>query len=161
MVVRIFAGVLLILVVFVAGWAYHLAEAVVSERNDFEKQVVEWVQERTTITQIDSIDEYRGKQSYAVVIGKNQVGTPVVAWLTEESVTFDRMDLAVPRENVEAAATQSFPGASIIRIVPGLDGEQRFWEVTMRDQDGRYHYLHYDLYSGALLTSYVLSPARR
>jgi uncharacterized protein YpmB len=148
---------LLILVVGVAGWGYHLSSSVVAKRHDFKEQVVQWVKERTTITEIESIDEYRGKESYAVVIGKNEAGTPVVAWLTEEKAAFDRMDLAVPRENVEAAIAQNYPGSSIIRMVPGLDGEKRFWEVTMQDQDGRYHYLHYDLFTGALLTSYMLS----
>jgi len=158
--IRILAGALLVLVLFAAGWAYHLTSSVAAERTEFEKQVQEWVEKRTEISEIESIDEYRGKESYAVVIGKNRAGTPVVVWLTEEKTVIGRMDLAVPRENVEAAIAQNFPGAEEVRIVPGLDGDQRFWEVTLKDQDGRYHYLHYDLYTGALLTSYVLSPAR-
>ena len=159
MAIRIFAGILLVLAMLTAGWAYHLTSTVAAERTNFEKQVLEWVEKRTTIVEIESIDEFRGKESYAVVIGKNQAGTPVVAWLSEARVFLDRIDLAVPRENVEAAVSQNFPGADIVRIVPGLEGEQRFWEVTLRDQGGRYRYLHYDLFTGALLASYVLSPA--
>ena len=150
---------LAVLLVVGAGFAYHLAASVVGGRSDFAEQVMTWVQERTTISQVDSIDEYRGKQSYAVVLGKNKEGTPVVAWLTDKTAAFDRMDRAVPRKNVEAAALKGFPQATITHIVPGLENEQRFWEVTLKDKDGRYHYLHYDLFSGALLASYVLSPA--
>ena len=68
------------------------------------------------------------------------------------------MERAVPRKSVEAAVLKSFPGSEVKQIVPGLDNEQRFWEVTLKDKEGRYHYLHYDLFSGALLTSYVLNP---
>jgi uncharacterized protein YpmB len=158
-VVRLIASVLTVLVLLVVGWAYHLTSSVVSARDDFEAQVRTWTQERTTITQIDSIEEYRGKQSYAVVFGKNKAGTPVIAWLTEETTVMDRWDLAVPKENVEAAVKRDYPQGVVTAIVPGLNGERRFWEVTMKDQDGRFHYLHYDLYTGQVLTSYVLSPA--
>ncbi|WP_400163742.1 DUF5590 domain-containing protein [Brevibacillus sp. TJ4] len=157
MAVRIIAGILVILLLVAGGFGYHLTSAVVSKKQDFEQQVEQWVRERTTIAEIESIDEYRGKQHYAVVIGKNKVGTSVVAWLTEDEVAFDRMDLAVPRENVEAAIAQNYPDAGMVRMVPGLDGDKRFWEVTVQDKDGRFHYLHYDLFTGELLTSYVLS----
>ena len=158
MVVRWIIGIIAALLLFVAGWAYHLASSVVQDRHDFESQVRQWVSERTTILEIEEIDEYRGKQSYAVVTGKNQAGTPVIAWLTEEHAIMDRFDLAVPKKSVEEAVKKSYPQSQITRIVPGMDGEQRFWEVTMEDQDGRFHYLHFNLYTGELLMSYVLSP---
>ncbi|MGG1659697.1 DUF5590 domain-containing protein [Brevibacillus sp. NRS-1366] len=158
MFVRIIVGVVAVVLLTGAGFAYHLTSSVVGERQAFDHIVQQWVHDRTTITQIESIDEYRGKESYAVVLGKNQAGTSVVAWLTEKSAAFDSMERAVPRKNVEAAVLKSFPEAEVRHIVPGLDKEQRFWEVTLKDKDGRYHYLHYDLFSGALLTSYVLNP---
>lgn len=158
MVVRWITGIIAALLLIVAGWAYHLASSVVQDRHDFASKVRLWVSERTTIEEIDEIDEYRGKQSYAVVTGKNQAGTPVIAWLTEEHAVVDRLDLAVPKKNVEDAIKRSYPESHVTRIVPGIDGEQRFWEVTLEDQDGRFHYLHFNLYTGELLTSYVLSP---
>ncbi|MFD2371724.1 DUF5590 domain-containing protein [Brevibacillus sp. GCM10020057] len=158
MVVRMIVVVIAALLVVGAGFAYHLTSFVVGGRSSFDEQVMKWVEERTTISQVESIDEYRGKQSYAVVIGKNQVGTPVVAWLTDKTAAFDRMDLAVPRKNVEEAVAKGFPGAKVTHIVPGMEGDKRFWEVTLKDKDGRFRYLHYDLFSGALLASYVLSP---
>ncbi|CAM3229385.1 MULTISPECIES: DUF5590 domain-containing protein [Brevibacillus] len=158
MIVRFITGVIAVLLLIAAGWAYHLTSSVIGGREDFQLQVQGWVQERTTITQIDSIDEYRGKESYAVVFGKNEAGTPVIAWLTEEKTVMDRLDLAVPKENVEEAVKRDYPQAVVTGMVPGLDGEQRFWEVTLQDHDGRFHYLHYDLYNGQILTSYVLSP---
>lgn len=154
---RMIVGALVFVLIVGAGFAYHLTSTVVGKRSDFDEQVMKWVQERTTISQVDSIDEYRGKQSYAVVLGKNQVGTPVVAWLTDKTAAFDRMDRAVPQKNVEAAVLKGFPGAKILHIVPGLDNDQRFWEVTLQDKDGRYRYLHYDLFHGGLLASYVLA----
>ncbi|MCK9906903.1 DUF5590 domain-containing protein, partial [Frankia sp. Cpl3] len=96
------------------------------------------------ITEIEQIDEYRGKQSYAVVIGKNRVGTPAIAWITPQSVVFDTMDKAVPRESVMAAVSKSFPQAKLLHLVPGIDGSVRFWEATLLDHDGRYRYIHYD-----------------
>jgi len=156
--VRMIVVVIAVLLVVGTGFAYHLTSSVVGERSSFDEQVRQWVQQRTTISQVESIDEYRGQQSYAVVLGKNQAGTPVVAWLTEKSAAFDRMDRAVPRKNVEQAVSKGFPGAKVTHIVPGLENDKRFWEVTLRDKDGRFRYLHYDLFSGALLASYVLSP---
>lgn len=158
MLVRIIVRAIIALLVTGAGFAYHLTASVAGERNQFEATVREWVQARTTIDEIESIDEYRGTESYAVVIGKNNAGTPVVAWMTAEKVAFDRMDLAVPRKNVEEAVSKAFPQSEITHIVPGLEKDKKFWEVTVKDANGRYHYLHYDLFSGALLASYVLSP---
>lgn len=148
----------MVLLLIFAGWAYHLTSSVVGGREAFQQQVRGWVQERTTIAEIESIDEYRGKESYAVVFGKNEAGTPVIVWLNEEKTVMDRLDLAVPKENVEEAVRRAYPQAVVTGMVPGLDGELRFWEVTLRDQDGRFHYLHYDLYNGQILTRYVLSP---
>jgi uncharacterized protein YpmB len=156
--VKIVAGVIAVILVLVLGSAYHLGATVVGKQDDFEAQVRQWVQERTTVAQIDSIDEYRGNQSYAVVLGKNQAGTPVVVWLTAETVAFDSLEKAVTRESVEAAVKKGFPDGAIRHIVPGIDEKNRFWEVTLQDQQGRFHYLHYDLFTGALLTSYVVSP---
>ncbi|GEB32767.1 MULTISPECIES: DUF5590 domain-containing protein [Brevibacillus] len=158
MLVRIIVGVIAALLLTIAGFAYHLTASVAGERTQFDATVREWVQTRTTIAEIESIDEYRGTESYAVVIGKNKAGTPVVAWMTADKVSFDRMDLAVPRKNVEDAVNKAFPKSEITHIVPGLEKDKKFWEVTVKDANGRYHYLHYDLFSGALLASYVLSP---
>jgi uncharacterized protein YpmB len=159
--VRIVLVVLALSVVAALGFAYHLASHVLEERHNFEAQVRKWVQDRTTITQIDAIEEYRGKQSYAVVLGKNATGTPVVAWLTAEHVVFDRLDLAVPKVKVEETAKRGFPQGSVLHVVPALEGEQRFWEVTLRDSGGRYHYLHYDFFSGKLLKSYAVQSIAR
>lgn len=158
MFVRIVVGVIAVILLTGAGFAYHLTSSVAGKRQAFDEVVRQWVQDRTTITEIESIDEYRGKESYAVVLGKNKAGTSVVAWLTDKTAAFDSMERAVPRKNVEAAVQKNFPNAEIRHIVPGLDAEKRFWEVTLKDQDGRFHYLHYDLFSGALSTAYTLSP---
>lgn len=153
---RIIAGVFAILLVVGLSSAYHLGATVVGKQKDFESQVRQWVQERTTIAQIATIDEYRGKESYAVVTGVNKAGTPVIVWMTADTIAFDTMERMVTRESVEAAVKKGFPQGEIYRIVAGIDGEKRFWEVTVRDEEGRFHYLHYDLYTGALLTSYVI-----
>jgi uncharacterized protein YpmB len=156
--VRIILSIVAVILLTGAGFAYHLTASVAGERNQFEETVRQWVQDRTTITEIESIDEYRGKESYAVVIGKNKAGTQVVAWITDKKVSFDRMDLAVPKKNVEEAVYKSFPQSEITHLVPGLENDKKFWEVTVKDKDGRFHYIHYDLFTGALLTSYVLAP---
>ncbi|USG63468.1 DUF5590 domain-containing protein [Brevibacillus ruminantium] len=158
MYLRITTIVLAALLLIVLGSAYHLSATVLGKQADFENKVRNWVQERTTITEIDSIDEYRGKQSYAVVIGKNRAGTKVIAWLTEDTIAFDTMERMVTRESVEASVKQGFPTGKILHLVPGMDENSRFWEVTLKNADGRFHYIHYDLYTGAVLTSYLVSP---
>ncbi|MEJ8544821.1 DUF5590 domain-containing protein [Brevibacillus borstelensis] len=158
MYARIITGIVAVILLIVLGSAYHLGATVRGKQNDFEAQVRQWVKDRTTIEQIDSIDEYRGNQSYAVVLGKNQAGTPVVVWLTADTIAFDSLEKAVTRESVETAVKKGFPGGTVRHIVPGIDEKNRFWEVTLQDEKGRFHYLHYHLFTGALLTSYVVSP---
>jgi uncharacterized protein YpmB len=154
--IRILVGVAIVLVVFALGFSYHLASHVVGERHAFEEQVRAWTKSRTGIVQIDEIAEYRGTQSYAVVLGKNAVGTPVVAWMTADTLVFDTLDRAVSKQSVLAAAKQGFPKARVLHAVPGLENGQRFWEVTLLDAEGRYQYVHYDLYTGRVLKAYAI-----
>jgi len=154
--IRILAGVAIALTVCAIGLAYHLASHVVGERHTFEEQVRAWTQSRTSIVQIDEIEEYRGTRSYAVVLGKNTAGTPAIAWMTEDTLVFDTMDQAVSKQSVLAAAQQGFPHARILHVVPGLENGQRFWEVTLLDEQGRYRYVHYDWYSGKVVKSYAI-----
>nr|WP_239565157.1 DUF5590 domain-containing protein [Brevibacillus fulvus] len=140
----------------VAVFVSHLVSSVVGDKRAMMEQARQWALERTNITEIEQIDEYRGKQTYAVVIGKNRVGTREIAWLTKDQIVFDTMEHAIPRENVEAAVRKGFPQSEILRIVPGMEGQQRFWEVTLLDPDGKYRYLHYDFYQGNVTKSYVV-----
>jgi uncharacterized protein YpmB len=154
--IRLTIGAAAVILVVALGITYHLCSHIIGERRAFENQVREWTQNRTSIVQIDEIMEYRGKQSYAVVLGKNAVGTPVVAWMTADTLVFDTMDRAVSKQSVITAAQQGFPRARILHAVPGLDNGQRFWEVTLLDSDGRYHYVHYDFMTGSVLKSYAI-----
>jgi len=151
--VRIMLGFFCVLAVIFA-FTYDLAASVVREKRSFEDQVRAWTAERTGITEIDEILEYRGKEAYAVVIGKNRVGTPVIAWMNEKTLQFDTLERAVPHAHVEEAVRKGHPDAQIVKIVPGLDGDLRFWEVTLRETDGRFVYIHYDFYTGQVLKSY-------
>jgi uncharacterized protein YpmB len=157
--VRILIALVGIVAIFAAA-AYHLASSVVSERDAFNKMARQWALERTSITQIEEIDEFRGKQSYAVVIGKNRFGTPVIAWLTADSQYYEAMERSVPKDNVIAAVKKGFPDAKLLHLVPGMDGEKRFWEATLLAQDGRYHYVYYDLYTGNVIKSYSIQSVQ-
>ncbi|UFJ42738.1 DUF5590 domain-containing protein [Brevibacillus humidisoli] len=156
MVVRI-VGLLIGIAFIGASAVYHLASSVVAQQNNFDEQARQWAFERTTITQIDEISEYRGKSSYAVVIGKNKVGTPVIAWMTKDDVVFDVLHGTVPKKNVQEAVMKSHPNAVIKHIVPGIDGEKRFWEVLYIDEEKRYNYVYYDFHTGELLRAYRLN----
>ncbi len=148
------AGVLLL----VAAAVYHLASSVVGERHAFAEQARQWAAQRTSITQIDEIDEYRGNQAYTVVIGKNQMGVPCIAWMTPDKVVFDTLDRAVSRDSVRQAVEKGFKNARIVHITPGIDGDSRFWEAVFVDESGRYNYVYYDLYTGKVQKSYRLNP---
>jgi len=138
---------------------YDLASSVVADKRSFEEQGRQWALERTSITHVDEVVEYRGKQAYTVVLGKNQMGTPVIAWMTADQVIFDTMDRAVTKESVMTALQKGYPGTQIQHIVPGIDGDRRFWEAAVLDQEGKYHYIHYDFYTGQIIKSYVVRPA--
>jgi uncharacterized protein YpmB len=156
---RILIGLLCVLALAFA-FLYDLTSTVVGSQRSFEEQARKWALERTSITQIDEIAEYRGKQAYAVVIGKNRVGTPVIAWMNEKTIHFDTMDRAVTKESVKEAVQKGYPGAEILHIVPGMDEKRRFWEASVRDRDGKYLYIHYDFYTGKVLQSYIIQPGK-
>ncbi len=150
----ILASIFVVLTIFV----YHLTSSVAGEKRAFEEQVRQWVAERTSIAQIDEIDEYRGAKTYAVVIGKNLVGTSVVAWMTPDTVDFEIMDGVVTRASVQTALEKGYKNPKIIHIVPGIQDKQKFWEAVFIDQDQRYHYVYYDFKTGKVLKSYRLNP---
>ncbi len=158
MYIRIVIGASCVLLLVIA-FLYDLTASVVADKRSIEEQGRKWAQERTSITQVDEVAEYRGQQRYTVVIGKNQMGTPLIAWMTPDKVIFDTMERAVTKESVRVALQKGYPGTEIIRIVPGLNGERRFWEATLLDQEGKYHYIHYDFYTGQIIQSYVVRPA--
>jgi len=154
---RILIGVIAVTVIAIS-FSYHLASAVVGKQQSFEQQVRQWTADRTTITEIHTIDEYRGKKTYAVVTGKNKSGTKVAAWMTSDDLVFGLLEKAVSREKVTELVMKENAKANIKNIVLGLDGEQRFWEVVFVDHEQRYNYAYYDFYSGKKLKSYKLSP---
>ncbi|WP_139489124.1 cell wall elongation regulator TseB-like domain-containing protein [Brevibacillus dissolubilis] len=149
----------LICILALAGsFAYHLASSVVGDRSAFEEKVREWTAKRTTITQIDEISEYRGKETWAVVIGKNRFGTPVIAWLNEKHAKFDSLEGAITEKDITATLQKNDPTARIMHIVPGMEGEQRFWETLFVDKQNRYNYVYYDFKTGKVLKSYSVNP---
>lgn len=149
------------LILIAGGFSYHLTSKVVGERNTFEQQAKQWALTRTSITDIQEVDEYRGKQAYAVVIGKNRAGTPCIAWMTQQDVVFDTMERAVTRDSVMTAVAKGFPKAKLLHLVPGIDGSQRFWEATLLDQDGWYRYIHYDFYKGNVIQAYAVQTPKQ
>ncbi|MGC5324607.1 DUF5590 domain-containing protein [Brevibacillus sp. SYSU BS000544] len=153
--VGIAVGILLLLL---GGFLYHLTSSAVGEKYASEDQVRQWVKDRTGIAQIDEISEFRGTKVYAVVIGKNHFGTPVIAWLTPDSVDFEIMDGVVTRNSVQEAVLKGDKNARILHIVPGKDDNQKFWEAVYIDQEQRYNYVYYDFKTGKVLKSYRLNP---
>nr|WP_241254485.1 DUF5590 domain-containing protein [Brevibacillus sp. SYP-B805] len=138
------------------AFLYDLTSSVVGSQRAFEEQARKWAAERTTIAQIDEIDEYRGKQAYAVVMGKNQVGTPVIVWMNEKEIYFDTLARAVPKQSVLDAVRRGYPGGKILHVVPGLEENRPFWEAAVRDQEGRYLYIQYDFYTGKVIKTYTV-----
>ncbi|MGD8189250.1 DUF5590 domain-containing protein [Brevibacillus ginsengisoli] len=149
--------VIVAIVLVIGGFSYNMISNVISDKNQYEDQVRQWTKERTGITQIDQIDEYRGNKTYAVVIGKNQVGTPIVAWLTPDSVDFEILDGAVTKESVKTALEKGYKNPRIIHIVPGKDAKNKFWEAVFVDQENRYNYVYYDFWTGKVIKSYRLN----
>lgn len=146
------AGFLLLLVAF----AYHLSSSVVADRNDFMEKAEQWARQRTSLKEITEIQEFRGKESYAVLMGKNVAGTPIIIWINEESVQMELLNEVYPREKIIQSVQSRYPGAVMQHAVAGLDGDQRFWEIVFMDEQSRYHYQYYDLYTGQILRSYRL-----
>lgn len=157
MYVRVFIAIGC-LFLLIGGFLYHLTSSAVGEKYASEDQVRQWVKERTGISQIDEISEYRGTKVYAVVIGKNQVGTPVIAWLTPDSADFEIMDGVVTKDSVKEAVLKGDKNARILHIVPGKDDKLKFWEAVYIDQEQRYNYVYYDFWTGKVIKSYRLNP---
>ncbi|MFM1652672.1 DUF5590 domain-containing protein [Brevibacillus sp. B_LB10_24] len=145
--------------IVIAAAVYFFVSSVVNQQYTFEDQARQWAGQRTHIAQIDQIAEYRGKQAYAVVMGKDADGKGLVAWMTPDETIVDSTDGMVAEEDVKQIALSAFPNGEIIHAVPGIDGYLRFWEILVIDQGGLYNYAYYDLHTGKLIKSYRLNQS--
>ena len=144
-------------VVIVGIGVYFLLEGLLTERRAIEAESQSYIVQKTTITQIDYIDEYRGKEVYKVVIGKDDKGTSLISWFNDKKTVTEELQNGIPHEEINQKALKEYPGAVVKRIVPGLEGEQKLWEVTLLDKDKRYNYVYYDFTTGTLLRAYTLN----
>jgi uncharacterized protein YpmB len=145
--------------IVIAAAFYFFVSSVVNQKYTFEEQARQWAGERTRIAQIDQIAEYRGKQAYTVVMGKDADGKGLIAWMTPDETVVDPTDGIVSEEDVKQTALAAFPNGEIVHAVPGIDGYLRFWEILVIDKDGLYNYAYYDLHTGKLIKSYRLNPS--
>ncbi|WCK56123.1 DUF5590 domain-containing protein [Aneurinibacillus sp. Ricciae_BoGa-3] len=114
---------------------------------------------KTPINEVTAVDVYNGTRSYVTVQGKSRTGEPLIAWINGSKVNVEDMNRIVNKSGIITAIKQKNPGAYIVHVIPGQDGNQKFWEALFIDSEDNYNYYYVDIYSGQVTKTYRLQKA--
>ncbi|WP_027417531.1 DUF5590 domain-containing protein [Aneurinibacillus terranovensis] len=150
------AGLLLVILCVSLGLYLHL--------NGQQRTLLETgktlAHEKTDINEVLSVDQYNGKVPYIVVQGITKKGEPLVAWFKGNQVdAVEDMNRLVSKKSVIQAIVNKNPRAEIIHVIPGEDGQQKFWEALFVDSKNKFNYYYIDMYTGQFIKSYQLQQA--
>lgn len=115
--------------------------------------------QKTPITKVEEVDVYYGKDECIVVQGKDAKGNALMAWFVKDKVEVDNMNRLVTKKSVIEALKKSKSNIKILHVTPGKEGDKKFWEVVFLDQNEKYNYYYIDMYTGKLISTYLLEKA--
>ncbi|MBD2845121.1 DUF5590 domain-containing protein [Paenibacillus sp. IB182496] len=152
------AGIVLLLVLLVLNLYYRSVQAGVWAE---EREVRELAMESAGLTQVNDVTKHVWDQTAWVVRGIDTDGRDVWVWLVEGEVQTLRAEESVTAARARELAEAQYPDARVLRVLPGLLGEEKAWEVYfhMNGESRTYHYAFYRFSDGAYLTTYNL-PSR-
>lgn len=113
----------------------------------------------TPITKVDEVDVYYGKEQCIVVQGKDAKGNFLMAWFINGKSEVDDAKKLVTKKNVVDTLKKSNSNIEILHVTPGKEGTQKFWEVVFLDKNEKYNYYYIDMYTGKLISTYLLEKA--
>ncbi|HBI04902.1 MAG TPA: hypothetical protein DDY49_12840 [Paenibacillaceae bacterium] len=146
--------VLLIGVTVFLSFIFHLNGVV----DDIQAQG-ESLARSTPIKQVDEVDVYYGKEQCIVVQGKDAKGNPLMAWFINGKSEVDDAKKLVTRKSVVDTLKKSNSKIKILHVTPGKEGAKKFWEVVFLDKNEKYNYYYIDMYTGKLISTFLLEKA--
>lgn len=152
----IFAGVLfgLFMLFFVLSRYYNHVQG------DYwpeERAAIQHALAQTEMIRADKAERFAWDETYWIVYGVSEQDEQLIAWVGEREVHVERLDDGFSRDQLAASLEQQ--GTDLIRLIPGVWGEEYAWEAFYRKEEtegSRYYYAFYSFTTGQLLGAYPL-----
>ena len=106
---------------------------------------------------VDDFYLYNGLESYSVVIGTTNGGQKMIVWIPENDkkqiVTMNAAS-GKTKEDILSMVEKNINAENIISIKLGMENNVPLWEVTYKNNAGKYNYDYYDFKTGEWLKYY-------
>ncbi|MFS0822986.1 DUF5590 domain-containing protein [Bacillus sp. 1P02SD] len=141
-------GILVVLLVFIIWKGVNIYQSALEPLNEAETKGNKIALEKTQIETIDDSYTYLGTKAYQVVIGKNDEGEAMIAWIPlkkGEIVTRFKREGITEKEALAILKSDRNP-QEIRSVKLGLEDNIPIWEIIYIGSDDRltYHKLYFE-----------------
>lgn len=147
---------LAVLLVWALGQAVHLYTTLQSEQKSIYQQGAAWATKNTPIANVTDVQVFNGQKDFLVIRGTDNENREIIAWQRDGFRAITYMSKVFPEDQVRQKVENNYSVSKLIHITPGIDDNQKFWEVVFLDQENKLQYLYFDLFTGDLYRSYRL-----
>ncbi|NNU90470.1 copper amine oxidase [Anoxybacillus sp. CHMUD] len=126
----------------------------VSSKNESEQRAMKQA-EKQGIIHIDDVYTYRGSDVYVIVIGKNDEGEQMIAWVTEKGKIVDvrKASEGITKQQAQSSIKTYHP-KEVVSVKLGMEKGIPLWEITYIDERDRYSFYYVRFEDGAFLKRY-------
>lgn len=123
-----------------------------------EQAAVQHVLAQSDMVAADKVERFVWDDEYWIVHGRSDQGDPLIAWVGERGVHVERAHDGYSRDQL-ARSIEHQQGADLLRLIPGVWGDQYVWEAFYRKDEPagrRYYYAFYSFATGQLFEAFPL-----
>ncbi|WP_108671155.1 DUF5590 domain-containing protein [Peribacillus acanthi] len=109
------------------------------------------------LVEIKQFHLYNGMETYYVVQGIDKNGKEKTVWIPEDKkkeITIRFNSYGKSKEDIVRIVNKELNPYEIIAIKPGMEKDTPLWEVTFKDNKGRFNYYYFDFRTGEWLKFY-------
>ncbi|WP_163100966.1 DUF5590 domain-containing protein [Peribacillus alkalitolerans] len=109
------------------------------------------------LVEINQFHLYNGMETYYVVQGIDENGKGKTVWIPEnkkKEITILYNSNGKSKEDIVKIVNKELNPYEIIAIKPGMEKDTPLWEVTFKDEKGRFSYYYFDFRTGEWLKFY-------
>ncbi|MFZ3578142.1 DUF5590 domain-containing protein [Virgibacillus sp. DJP39] len=116
--------------------------------------------EKTSVSQIENITEYNGKNQFHVIFGSTNEGANKIVFvpLNENSgklTTFNQAEI-ISQQEIKNSWAKQCEDCELIDITPAIENSEPLWEVTYIDDSNRYIFDYLSMFDGTRVQQYRL-----
>lgn len=143
---KIVWGAMLLLLAVMAGFVAFVEIVSAPVREENRAAVLE-AYNSTVLMKAIKAERFVGDQPYTVIWGEDKLGRPLLVWVGEDRIHAEYADHGISRDELKAKVAALYPDITILRMTPGILGEEYIWEVYSKrtGPDGKRHY-YYDYF---------------